>query len=207
MKRMFEKHAFTLMEVNLAIFIMAVAVLGMVALYPLGFRESQQSRSDVVEAVLADGILNPLVATLATCSSNMTWSAWTKILGDKDACYPNNGWLDYCNGSSFTPKSRSSINGTAQDVIGRIAKASGDFSTVSDAQAVFSQCNSKKIACALVISYGELPTFGNDSGSSGYYLSDRSRIVLCLRLAQRAAQLFEQPAFYAEVHFQGNPNE
>ena len=44
------RRGFTLMEVNLAIFIMAVAVLGMVALYPLGFRESEQSRDDVVAA-------------------------------------------------------------------------------------------------------------------------------------------------------------
>ena len=41
MKRLLDKFGFTLMEVNLAIFIMAVAILGMVALYPLGFRESQ----------------------------------------------------------------------------------------------------------------------------------------------------------------------
>ena len=206
---MLDKCGFTLMEVNLAIFIMAVALLGMVALYPLGFRESQQSRSDVIEAVLADGILNPLVATLSTCSSNMTWSAWEQILGNggSGACYPANGWLDYCgSANNLTPKSRSSINGTTQGVISRISSAGGDFSTVSDAQAILSQCDNKGIACALVVSYGDLPTFGNGGGSDGYYLPDRSRIVLCLRLAQRAAQLFEQPAFYAEVHFQGDPN-
>ena len=35
------RQAFTLMEVNLAIFIMAAGVLGMVSLYSLGFRESR----------------------------------------------------------------------------------------------------------------------------------------------------------------------
>jgi hypothetical protein len=207
MKRLLDKFGFTLMEVNLAIFIMAVAILGMVALYPLGFRESQQARSDVVESVVADGILNPLVATLSTCSSNMTWQAWKSILGGS-TIYPDNGWLAYCGDTrNLTPKSRTAVNGTTGGVIGKIAAASGQFNSVSDAQAIFSQCSGKGIACALVISYGELPTYGNGGGANGYYLPDYSRIVLCLRLSKRAAQLFEQPAFYAEVHFQGDPNE
>ena len=207
MKRLLDKFGFTLMEVNLAIFIMAVAILGMVALYPLGFRESQQARSDVVESVVADGILNPLVATLSTCSSNMTWQAWKGILGNS-AVYPNNGWLAYCGDTrSLTPRSRQAVNGTAAGVISKIASASGQFNSVGDAQSIFNQCNSKGITCALVASYGELPTFGNASGSQGYYMTDYSRIVLCLRLSKRAAQLFEQPAFYAEVHFQGDPNK
>lgn len=35
------RMGFTLMEVNLAIFIMAVGLLAMVAVYPLAYRESQ----------------------------------------------------------------------------------------------------------------------------------------------------------------------
>ena len=87
------RAAFTLMEVNLAIFIMAVGVLAMTSLYPLGFRESQQSRDDVVEAVLAEGILNPIVATLS--STNLTWSAWQGFLGalrTDGNLLPRNGW-------------------------------------------------------------------------------------------------------------------
>ena len=34
------------MEVNLAIFIMAVGLLAMVALYPLAYRENRQSKDD-----------------------------------------------------------------------------------------------------------------------------------------------------------------
>ena len=211
MKRIFDRCGFTLMEVNLAIFIMAVAVLGMVALYPLGFRESQHSRSDVVEAVLADGILNPIVATLSSCSTNMTWTAWTKILGedvnDTTPCQPNNGWLAYCgNKTDLTPASLSSIKGTTASVMSAIKKINGDFSSLGDAERIVNLCNDKNIACALVVSYGEVPTFGYGSANN-YHLPDRSRIVLCLRLAPRAAQLFEQPPFYAEVRFQGDPNK
>ena len=202
MRRCADRLGFTLMEVNLAVFIMAVAVLGMVALYPLGFRESQQSRDDVVEAVLAEGILNPIVATLS--STNLTWSAWQGFLGS-DEIYPNNGWMAYCgNEQSLTPKSRSEINGVTGGVLGRLP--SGGFSSVGDAQRILSRCNTLGIACALVASYGETPTYGNGSGASGFSITDRTRIVLTLRLARRAGQLFGQPAFYTEVHFQGNPN-
>ncbi len=202
MRRCADRLGFTLMEVNLAVFIMAVAVLGMVALYPLGFRESQQSRDDVVEAVLAEGILNPIVATLS--ATNLTWSAWEGFLGS-GALYPNNGWLAYCgNEQSLTPKGRAEINGVTGGVLGRLP--SGNFSTAGDARSILSKCDSLGIACALVASYGETPTYGNGSGANGFSITDRTRIVLTLRLARRAGQLFGQPAFYTEVHFQGNPN-
>ncbi|MBR4652659.1 MAG: prepilin-type N-terminal cleavage/methylation domain-containing protein [Kiritimatiellae bacterium] len=199
------RRGFTLMEVNLAIFIMAVAVLGMVALYPLGFRESQHSRDDIVEAAVADGILNPLAAALSTCGSNMTWQAWKQIVGSSGgALQPANGWSDYCNGDAFTPRTKSQVNVQTRAVIQRIADAyKGDGNPASDALAVLNNCG---LACALVLSQGELPTFGNAGGNNGFYLYDHSRIVLTLRLSRRAAQLFEQPAFYTEVHYQGDPN-
>ena len=60
------KKAFTLIEVNLAIFIMAGGVLAMISLYSLGFRESRQSREDVASSAMADAILNPLVVALSS---------------------------------------------------------------------------------------------------------------------------------------------
>ncbi len=193
------------MEVNLAIFIMAVAVLGMVALYPLGFRESQHSRDDIVEAAVADGILNPLAAALSVCGSNMTWQAWKDIVGNSDgSIQPANGWEDYCNGQNYTPKTKSAINSKACTVIDRIGNAySGQGDPAQDAKSIL---NNSGLACALVLSHGEVPTFGMSSGASGFYLTDHSRIVLSLRLSRRASQLFEQPAFYTEVHYQGDPN-
>ena len=67
--------AFTLMEVNLAIFIMAVGVLAMTSLYPLGFRESQQSRDDVYAAVVADEVLGQLTAALSISTLRFTASS------------------------------------------------------------------------------------------------------------------------------------
>ena len=63
-KQTVRKRGFTLMEVNLAIFIMATGVLAMVSLYPLGYRENQQSRDDVWAACEADRIFNQLHAAL-----------------------------------------------------------------------------------------------------------------------------------------------
>ena len=208
MKWFLHKRGFTLMEVNLAIFIMAVAVLGMVALYPLGFRESQHARDDVIEAAVADGILNPLVAALSSCASNMTWSAWRNIVGNNDsAVFPSGGWEAYCEngGNSYgTPLAKSACNAAARQVIDRIGSAySGDGNPASDAANILQNSG---MTCALVLSHGELPTLDGSGGNVAGYRADHSRIVLCLRVARRAQRLFEQPAFYTEVRFQGDPN-
>ena len=104
MKRM--RQAFTLMEVNLAIFIMATGVLGMVSLYSLGFRESRQSEEDVASAGLADAFFAPLVAVLS--ATNLEWNAWCQAVPDVPDIYKkgcnglapqkggdNNGWAAY----------------------------------------------------------------------------------------------------------------
>lgn len=65
------------MEVNMAIFVMAVGILGMVALYPLGLRESTQGQADLKQAMFADYVLNQLVA--AASQTNITWTEWTQL--------------------------------------------------------------------------------------------------------------------------------
>ncbi len=195
------RRGFTLMEVNLAVFIMAVAVLGMVALYPLGFKESRHARDDVAEAAVADAILNPLAATLS--STNITWSEWKGIVGASDnAIQPSDGWLAYCNGQELTPKPRNQINSQTLSIMRRVASAAGDSSFVSDAESIINRLG---FTAALVASPGRLPSM-NNTGSAGLD-TDHSRIVLCLRVARRAAQIFEQPAFYTEVHFQGGDKQ
>ena len=103
----FFKKAFTLIEVNLAIFIMAGGVLAMISLYSLGFRESRQSREDVESSAMADAILNPLVVALS--SRDLTWSQWKGLrfqesefgvktgdgAGATIQVFPPNGWLAY----------------------------------------------------------------------------------------------------------------
>lgn len=59
----------------MAVFVMAVGILSMVVLFPLGLRESTQSRADLKQCMLADYLLNQAVA--AASSTDVTWSDWS----------------------------------------------------------------------------------------------------------------------------------
>ena len=50
------KKAFTLIEVNLAMLIMAGGILSIVGLYAFAFRENRQSREDVIATAMADSV-------------------------------------------------------------------------------------------------------------------------------------------------------
>ena len=83
------RRAFTLMEVNLAMLIMATGVLAVVGLYSMGFRENQQSTDDVASAAYAEAVISPIVRYLS--DTNMTWSTF-KNLSSKPS---DQGWGDY----------------------------------------------------------------------------------------------------------------
>lgn len=201
------RAGFTLMEVNLAIFIMAVGVLAMVSLYPLAFRESQQSSDDVAASALADGVLSPLAAALS--STNTVWSRWEGIIGgtDIDNGLPSKaGWLAYCRGSGggYIPFSKTQLRTTAAGVVSTICSklslpgnenpASAITSVISDFE------NQHGIVPVLVATYGTL------KDQNGALRMDKSRIILCMRAVRRPFTLFSQPIYYTEVHFQGDPN-
>ena len=89
MKRAFGRFGFTLVEVNLAIFVMAVGVLSMCALYAFGYRENRQSEEDVFATAYADSYLAPLVAGLS--SPQLDWDAWKQIGDDVSAAAIESG--------------------------------------------------------------------------------------------------------------------
>ena len=68
------RRAFTLIEVNLAMLIMAGGILSIVGLYAFGFRENRQSREDVAATALADSVISPLV--MAISATNLKWSVF-----------------------------------------------------------------------------------------------------------------------------------
>ena len=83
------KRAFTLIEVNLAMLVMAGGILSIVGLYSLGFRENRQSTEDVAGAAYADAVLSPLVMALS--ATNVTWRQFSEMRN-----YPSDrGWADY----------------------------------------------------------------------------------------------------------------
>ena len=198
------QRAFTLIEVNLAIFIMAGGVLAMISLYSLGFRESRQSREDVASAALADTVLNPLVVALS--SRNLTWSQWRSLPfkninsgvsagdggGARIQVMPDKGWLAYFetrgSGSSKTYYVPSDPVSKARGVYGDLIGADQDGWNLPSSPAL-----PNGMTYALVAS--------RESESSPVITLG----VRCVRKSLRNT-LMSQPIFSTEVHFQGDPN-
>ena len=187
------RAAFTLMEVNLAIFIMAVGVLAMTSLYPLGFRESQQSRDDVRASVAADEVLGKLTAGLS--SRNITWQEWRSAV-QKAVQSTDKGWFSYytSRGSdTWVVKDRSSVNGLAEDVFKSLAGA-------CDPKVDFIFADKDKYAYGLVAQWGKRTV-------AGVTHNDYSRVSIGFRLARRANALMTAPIYYTEIHFQGDQKD
>ena len=202
MKFMKNRPGFTLLEVNLAIFIMAGGVLAMISLYSLGFRESRQSREDVASAALADSVLNPLVVALS--SRQLTWSQWRGLSfdninsgvsagdggGAKIQVMPANGWLAYLQKKNKTTYFVSADPaGKAQGVYSKLISADRDgwnlpsSPTLPDGM-TYALVASRESENSPVITLG----------------------VRCVRRNLRNT-LMSQPVFSTEVHFQGDPNK
>lgn len=201
------------MEVNLAIFIMAVGLLAMVALYPLAYRESRQSKDDVRAAAAADCILNTLTASLS--SRNITWDRW--VSGVRSACAatglddinPRNpqhgddkGWLAYCkweskgSSGSYVPQ-KGKVDSTAKQVFNALAGINPDNRP--------SWPLDNKLLCAIVAQWGTMPVY--EDPDTIYSYPDYSRVAISVRVTRRVGELLSQPIFYTEIHFQGDQEE
>lgn len=209
MNRTFQR-AFTLIEVNLAIFIMAGGVLAMISLYSLGFRESRQSREDVASAALAETVLNPLVVALS--DSKLKWSEWRGLnlknvtsgisAGDGSSAriqvLPNEGndkqgWLAYIDTQTsdgkkmyYVPKDPSGqANQVYQALIGADKSNRGlpNSPSLPDGM-TYALVASRESENSPIITLG----------------------VRCVRKNLRNT-LMSQPVISTEVHFQGDPNQ
>ena len=202
MKNPSRRFGFTLMEVNLAIFIMAAGVLAMISLYPLGYRENEQSKQDVMSAITADATLNPLVAALS--SRNITWENWKQAVGNA-VNRTDKGWLSYCEkkNNAYTPLNKSQLNAKAQTVFSALANAyqSGGKPTWPS--------KNNDFACALVAQWGRMRVLESVTGDGPVIRQreDYSRCALSFRCAHNAGSLFASPIYYTEVHFQGDQKE
>ena len=191
MRRTYARPGFTLLEVNLAIFIMATGVLVMCGLYSLGFRENRQSVEDVAAASFADAYLGPLVQGLS--ATNMPWSSWIQI-GDKPAMsetmdvahgvWPKNGWMAYVQqvGKSANYRIMGNPSSTADGVFGNVlGKIPAPYRGVNP----------------------DLPSdvYGLVVTRCG------ATIQLAFRASRRKESLMSQPLFVSEVHFQGDPEK
>ena len=176
------KRAFTLIEVNLAMLIMAGAVLSLVGLYSLGFRENKQSREDVAATAMADSVLSPLVMALS--SPNVKWSSF-KNLGD----YPGSkGWSEYTMSSDGSVRSdpASKAKAAFNSVMTKLSfEGSSDINTSFPSSAT----SGTGMSPALVVMH--------DEGSAVVWLAFRAVRT------DKVGTLLSMPMFFTEVRFQG----
>lgn len=188
-----QSDGFTLVEVCLAIAVMAVGVLSMCGLYTLGYRENRQSVEDVASAAYADAYLAPLVQGLS--ATNMTWSQWCRI-GDQatsdmraknvaDGVLPAGGWMSYVqqvgNSSDYrvSGNPRSKADSAAGTLLGYVPSMYRG-------------------------SVASLPS----SYQYGLVVTRCGAVIqLAFRVSRRKDALLTQPVFVSEVHFQGIPEE
>lgn len=188
------KKAFTLIEVNLAILIMATGILVMCGLYSLGFRENRQSVEDVAAAAFADTYLGPLIQGLQ--ATNLTWTAWCRI-GDKptksltsgrgvaQAVWPKGGWSDY---------------------IQRDGTSSG-YRVVGSPRSIADSYAGQLLAQIPTPYKGSVASVSSDFEYALVITRHGTVIQLAFRSARRKESLMSQPLFVAEVRFQGDPEQ
>lgn len=180
------RRAFTLIEVNLAIMVMAVGVLGLISLYSLGYRESQQSNEDVEAAALAERNMNALVTALS--STNMSWSAWNQIGTLPGGSGSSSGWAAYLDQQKFrqgTIGVSGDPNGKARQVFNSVmGKCSG-----CEGSDVSFETGGGDFKCGLVV---------HQSGG---------RCAISFRSGRRAGTMLFQPIYFTEVFFQGDPTK
>lgn len=189
------RGGFTLLEVNLAIFIMATGVLVMCGLYSMGFRENRQSVEDVAGAAFADAYLGPLVQGLS--ATNMQWSSWVQI-GNK----PGDGQAERVI-DGVIPKSGNRLGWGAYVETGknddgsRYYRVSRSWQSLADG--AFNDVRSR-----LPSPYnGSAPSIPSDYCYALVVTRRGASIQLAFRVSRRRDSLLSQQVFVSEVHFQG----
>ncbi|MBR2981614.1 MAG: hypothetical protein IKC80_00130 [Kiritimatiellae bacterium] len=180
------KKAFTLIEVNLAMLIMAGGILSIVGLYAFGFRENRQSREDVAATALADSVMSPLVMALS--ATNVKWSTFRQLEN-----YPDRGWADYFDSSGIVSKDPQEKAQTVfASVMGDI-RYFPDGAYDGDTSFPSAALNGTGMSCGLVVLHDE------DSAIV--------RIAFRAVKTEMPGQLLGMPLFFTEVRFQGLPDK
>lgn len=176
------RTGFTLVEVTLAMSVMAVGTLGLVALYSFGYRENQQSLEDVEAVAVAQMNVNAMVAALS--STNMTWTQWKNI-----GTLPSTGWGKYAGDGTTTGVSENDGTEIANPLSNPSAEAQSVFSAVMSAAGMGGSFDDQGMAVGIVVTPDDPDC--------------PRRYSIALRCGRRAATLLYQPLYYTEVAFQG----
>ena len=178
------RKAFTLMEVNLAIMIMAGGILSIVSLYSLGYRENRQSREDVAGAAYAEAVIAPLV--VAASSTNLVWSKFKDINNHPaDKGENHKGWATYFDNDGRVNGAQSLASTAFSETMSEL-KASATSSSLPSSLPTGSSYD--KLIPGLVIRHKQ--------GEAVIHIS--------FRAARAEKELLSMPVYYTEVRFQGN---
>ena len=181
------KKAFTLIEVNLAMLIMAGGILSIVGLYSFGFRESRQSREDIAMTAIADSVISPLV--MAISATNLKWSVFRNMPD-----YPDKyGWKQYFDSSTGVVKDNPEDRAESvfSQVMGYVSGA-GDGGLRPEVTTAFPSeaLASLGLKCGLVVQHEK----------------DSAIVKISFRATRQPGELLSMPLFYTEVRFQGRPD-
>ena len=181
------RKGFTLIEVNLAMLIMAGGILSIVGLYAFGFRENRQGREDVASSAFADAVVSPLV--MAISATNLKWSAFRE-----EFHFPgDSGWGEYFNAQGIVSSDpESKAENAFSQLMGRMRSAAKGQLDV-DTEFPSAARNSAKMSCGLVIQHPR-----NSATVSIGFRATRS---------DKPGTLLAMPLFFTEVRFQGLANE
>lgn len=179
------KKAFTLIEVNLAMLIMAGGILSVVGLYALGFRENRQSREDVAATAIADSVLSPLV--MAISATNLKWSVFREEKNFPD----DSGWASYFDSNgvvSQDPQSKADgVYGSTMSWLSGAAEGPLGVETGFPSAAL----SGTGMSCGLVVQHEK----------------DSAIVRISFRATKLPGALLSMPLFYTEVRFQGLPDK
>ncbi|MBO5643498.1 MAG: hypothetical protein J6S51_05795 [Kiritimatiellae bacterium] len=170
-------RAFTLMEINLAISIMALGVLSVISLFAFGYRESAQSNEDVASAAYADAVISQLV--MAISQTNLQWSTFKNHKGQTS----ESGWEAYLESDGRIKRNIDSI-------------AKQEFARwTSQLQPSWPNSWPAGVAgdlkAALVVQHDD----------------ESAIVRIGFRAAKTEQTLLSQPLYYTEVRFQGDPEK
>ena len=179
------KKAFTLIEVNLAMLIMAGGILAVVGLYAFGFRENRQSRQDVAATSIADAVISPLV--MAISATNLKWSVFRQ-----ERNFPSEyGWKDYFDSNGVVSQDpQSKALGVFSSTMGWISGAAEGTLEV-DTGFPSTALNGTGMSCGLVVQHEK----------------DSAVVRISFRATKLPGELLSMPLFYTEVRFQGLPDK
>ena len=179
------RRGFTLIEINLAILIMAGGILSIVGLYAFGYRENRQSREDVAATALADSVISPLV--MAISATNLKWSVFRNGFNFPD----DTGWAAYFDSNGLV----------SQDPQ---AKAQGVFSST---MAKMSGAAAGSFNCDTAFPQGAVTASGMSCGLVVQHDEDSAIVRIAFRATKLPGALLSMPLFYTEVRFQGLPDQ